>query len=85
MEDVESSDEGESKVTWRIRVNEVVDKVKKWFMPLVTLIICGLSIGFNMDTGAEVNIMDESTFKKLKFKPKLYRCFTKYLKCWKKM
>ncbi|CAF1012738.1 unnamed protein product, partial [Brachionus calyciflorus] len=33
-------------------------------------------IGFTIDTGAEVNIMDEKTFNSLKFKPKLYKSDT---------
>ena len=71
VEREDDSDENESKVTWRIRFRRAVETIKKWLMPLVTLFICGQSIGFTVDTRAEVNIIDESTFKKLKYKPML--------------
>lgn len=51
----------------------MVMAVKEWFMPMVTLFMCGLSLSFMVDTGAQVNIIDEQSFKKLKMKPKLYK------------
>lgn len=77
VEGDEESNDGNSKITWRVRARQILDTFKKWFMPLVTLFICNQSIGFTVDTGAEVNFMDESTFRKLRYNPKLYKCDTK--------
>lgn len=58
---------------WRVRVKNLVMAVKDWFMPMVTVFLCGISLSFMVDTGAQVNIIDEQSFKKLKMKPKLYK------------
>ncbi|RMZ94732.1 hypothetical protein BpHYR1_051846, partial [Brachionus plicatilis] len=50
---------------------EVNQFFKNWFMPMITLMVCGLDVRFTVDTGSAVNIMDESTFKKLKMKQRL--------------
>ncbi|CAF1071996.1 unnamed protein product [Brachionus calyciflorus] len=62
---------------WRVRVKNMFQNVKDWFMPVVMLWLSGISMGFNIDTGAQVNIMDKDSFKRLKFKPKLYKLETK--------
>ncbi|RMZ98111.1 RNA-directed DNA polymerase [Brachionus plicatilis] len=63
--------------TWRVRVKNRVQNVlmavKEWFMPMMTVLLCGLSLSFMVDTGAQVNIIDEQSFKKLKMKPKLHK------------
>jgi hypothetical protein len=44
-------------------------------MPIVMLTICQSYIKFSVDnSGAEVDIIDEETFKKLRLKPKLNKC-----------
>ncbi|RNA33818.1 Retrovirus-related Pol poly from transposon [Brachionus plicatilis] len=48
-----------------------------WLMPMVTLWLSGISLGFGVDTGAHVNIMDERSFRKLRFKPRLSKVNTK--------
>ncbi|CAF0777128.1 unnamed protein product [Brachionus calyciflorus] len=73
----ENQDSDDEACTWRVTVKKVVDRVKNWFTPLFTLLICGLSVGFIVDTGSQVNIIDEKTFNKLRYKPKLYKCLTK--------
>ncbi|CAF0986472.1 unnamed protein product [Brachionus calyciflorus] len=80
VEEEDDSDGNESRVTWRVRVRRAGETIKNWLMPLVTLFICGQSISFTVDTRAEVNIIDENTFNKLNYKPKLYKCDTKFYK-----
>ena len=45
-------------------------------MPTVMLILCHSWMSFNIDTGSQVDIIDEISFKKLKLKPKLEKCTT---------
>ncbi|RNA36107.1 Retrovirus-related Pol poly from transposon [Brachionus plicatilis] len=59
------------------RNESLVLAVKNWFMPMVTLLMCGMSLAFTVDTGAQVNIMDEKSYDRLKFKPKLYKSNTR--------
>ena len=48
----------------------------KTFMPMLSLLICGSSVRIAVDTGAQLNILDETTFKRLAIKPTLSRCAT---------
>jgi transposase InsO family protein len=43
------------------------------FMPLIAIFICNSWINIAVDTGAEVNILDEETFNKLPSKPTLLK------------
>jgi hypothetical protein len=43
-------------------------------MPTILLNICHSMVRFSIDKGAEVDIIDERTFNKLKLKPKLVKC-----------
>jgi hypothetical protein len=36
--------------------------------------MCQPVVSFTVDTGAQVNIIDEKTYNKLKLKPKLHKC-----------
>ncbi len=68
----ENDYENESNV-WSIWTKRAVNTVKNMFIPLITLFMCQTMVSFAVDTGAQVNIIDEKTFNKLKFKPKLYK------------
>ncbi|CAF1038215.1 unnamed protein product, partial [Brachionus calyciflorus] len=72
---VENDSESDSSYgnVWRVRLRNKIMSIKDWLMPMVTLWLCGYSLGFGVDTGAHVNIMDETSFRKLIFKPKLYK------------
>jgi hypothetical protein len=71
----DTESENESHI-WSIRVKKTINAIKNFFMPLITLLICQTSVSFAIDTGAQVNLIDESTYNKLKIKPKLYKCNT---------
>ena len=58
---------------WMIKA---VNAVRSLFMPLVSLLICQTWVSICVDTGAQVNIIDEQTFCKLKDKPALYKSKT---------
>ena len=51
---------------------KIVNFLTSCFMPMVTLFLCQSMVKFCVDTGAEVNLIDQKSFEKLKFKPKLY-------------
>lgn len=51
--------------------------LKDWLIPMVTLCLSGISLGFGVDAKAHVNIMDERSFRKLGFKPRLSKVNTK--------
>jgi hypothetical protein len=65
--------ESESNV-WSIWSKRTINAVKKMFIPLITLFMCQTVVSFTVDTGAQVNIVDEKTYNKLKLKPKLHKC-----------
>lgn len=67
----EASDDNEGNV-WRVIVKNVASTVKNWFMPMIALFVCGLNVNFTIDTGSEVNIIDEETFKRMKSKPRMH-------------
>ena len=71
------SDESSSQV-WSITytLNKVKSYVKQIFMPTALILIMQELISFNIDTGSQVDIIDEETFKKLKRKPVLSNCKT---------
>ncbi|CAF1076837.1 unnamed protein product, partial [Brachionus calyciflorus] len=76
----EESDSGSNSSfgkVWRIKLKSKIMAIKDWLMPLVTLWLGGVSLGFGVDTGTYVNIIDESSFKKLKNRPKLYKSNSK--------
>lgn len=66
-------DDDESSNVWTIRCKRVVNAFMKWFMPMITLLVCQSYVKFMVDTGAEINLIDEETFNKLKMKPCLRR------------
>jgi hypothetical protein len=72
--DESSEDESSHWIGKKIRTvrRKVCNFVSSCLMPMVALWICGSWMKFGVDTGAEVNLMDEKSFKKLKQKPKLY-------------
>ena len=74
----ESGSENEYGI-WNVRAQfrSLVMAVKNFFMPMITLFMCGISLGFTVDTGAQVNIIDERSYNKLRFKPKLVKSKTK--------
>ena len=43
-------------------------------MPIVVLSMCQSNVKFYVDTGAEVNVMDEKSYNKLALRPKLNHC-----------
>ena len=45
-------------------------------MPTAILLVFQSLVTFNMDTGSQVDLMDEMTFKKLRNKPSLSSCNT---------
>lgn len=55
-------------------LNTVKALVLNVFMPTVILSMCQTEVKFYLDTGAEVNVMDEKHYKKLVIRPKLQRC-----------
>ena len=65
--------EGEPKTgnMWSLTLQKMKDSVINWFMPYVVLFVCQTSVSFGIDTGAAVNVMDSSTFGRLKIKQKL--------------
>ena len=71
LDSVDSDSSGGSRYAWSIRackkVSAFISTVKNFFMPMILLTICCHAIKFCVDTGAEVYIMDESTFRKLKY------------------
>ena len=46
-------------------------------MPTALLMLCNSIVKLCIDTGAEVNVLDEDTFKKLNIKPRLEKCRVK--------
>ena len=69
------SDDESNKNVWSLKarsiVNNIVQTVKSAIMPALTLLICNTLVSLIIDTGSEVNIVDEVTYNKLKIKPKL--------------
>ena len=65
-----SSEESDSCV-WAITTCLIgaIGKVANFIAPMLSILICGLMIPFTIETGAQVNIMDNRTFNKLKFRP----------------
>ena len=57
-------------------VNSTKNFFNSFFMPTVLLLMCQGSVLFNVDTGSQVDIVDEYTFQKLPFKPRLEKCST---------
>lgn len=54
----------------------VINHVFQTFMPTVLLCMLGSTIKFSIDTGSQVNLIDEHTLQKLKVKPVLRKCMT---------
>ena len=48
----------------------------KSFMPVVTLLVCHTPVAIHVDTGAQLNIIDEATFNRLAVRPVLQKCKT---------
>ena len=57
-------------------VNKTSTLIKNCFMPTALLFMLHSFIVFSLDTGSQVDIMDEASFNKLKIKPRLERCGT---------
>ena len=73
---IENQDEYEysSGNLWRVMMRKVSKFVNNVMMPIVCLFICGSSIRFGVDTGA--NVIDQKTYNRLRFKPKLVKADT---------
>jgi hypothetical protein len=71
----ENDYENESNV-WSLWTKKTVNTIKNMFIPLITLFLCQTVVSFAVDTGAQVNIIDEKTYNKLKLKPNLQKCKT---------
>jgi hypothetical protein len=71
--DSDDSDTYPSSNAWSNTSNRFVNAVKtligRIFMPTILLNICHSKVRFSIDTGAEVDIIDEHTYNKLKLKP----------------
>ena len=76
-DDDDDSDDQRQNV-WRIRAKNAINSVKALvlsiFMPTVVLSMCQSNVKFYVDTGSEVNVMDEKSYNKLALRPKLNRC-----------
>ena len=68
--EVDSDSNSSVASAWMVKT---VNAIKSLFMPLVTLFICQTWVSICIDTGAQVNIMDEPTFSKLKAKPNTFK------------
>ncbi|CAF1121343.1 unnamed protein product [Brachionus calyciflorus] len=69
----ESEDDTSFGKIWRLRLKDKVMSIKDWLMPMVVLCLSGTSLNFGVDTDAHLNIIDERCFKKLKFRPRLFK------------
>lgn len=58
-------------------VRKIGQTIKNWFMPVLSVFMLLTSVKFGLDTGAEVDVIDESTYDRLRNKPILSRCRTK--------
>lgn len=48
--------------SWAVRIKKVGNRTEDLFKPLTSLLICQIYVKFMIDTGTEVNILDEKTF-----------------------
>ena len=66
---------------WQSNIVKTVNSVKKLinhvFMPTVIILLCQSNISFSIDTGSQVDIIDEKHFRKLKLPPKTYKSHTR--------
>ncbi|CAF1080712.1 unnamed protein product, partial [Brachionus calyciflorus] len=78
VKQIETHDEYEysSGNIWRVMMRKVSKFVNNVMMPIICLFICGSSIRFGVDTGSDVNIIDQKTYNRLRFKPKLVKTDT---------
>ena len=74
--DENDAEQGWTEYTYTANVNMIRSSLANAFMPLITLLICGLRVDMNIDTGSQVNIMDEDTFNRLANKPELQHATT---------
>ena len=58
-------------------VNTVTKYINQLSMPTTIITLCQSSMSFCIDTGSQVNIIDEKNFNKLKNAPKISKCFTR--------
>ena len=74
--DDHDAEQGWTEPTYTANVNMVRSSLANSFMPLITLLICGSQVDMNIDTGSQVNIIDEDTFRRLANKPELQHATT---------
>ena len=58
---------------WSLRIKSVTKSIFSFLLPILMLMVCQTNIQFTIDSGAQVDLIDEFTYNRLKFKPKLYK------------
>ena len=66
---------------WRVwtvqQCSNMTNYINRIFMPTVMLFLCQTKIEFNIDTGSQVDIMDEETYNSIRYRPRLEKCNNK--------